>query len=40
MYQYQYFAKFIIVLLALAIILLIVKRVRDKKNEDFEDRDN
>jgi hypothetical protein len=40
MYQYQYFAKFIIVLLALAIIFLIIKRVRDKKKEDFEDRDN
>jgi len=40
MYQYQYFAKFLIVLLVLAIILLIIKRVRDKKNEDFENRDN
>jgi hypothetical protein len=40
MYQYQYFAKFLVVLLALAIILLIIKRIRDKRNEDFEDRDN
>ena len=40
MYQYQYFAKFLIVLLVLAIILLIVKRFRDKKKENFEDRDN
>jgi hypothetical protein len=40
MYQYHYFAKFFIVLFVLAIILLIVKRVRDKKNENFEDRDN
>ena len=40
MYQYQYFAKFIIVLLALAVVILIIKRIRDKRKEDFEDRDN
>ena len=40
MYQYTYFAKFIIVLLAIAIIILIIKRIRDKKKEDFEQRDN
>jgi len=40
MYQYQYFAKFLIVLLVIAIILLIIKRIRDKRKEDFEDRDN
>jgi len=40
MYIFGEFAKLIILLLAIAIIFLVFKRLQDKKKEDFEDRDN
>lgn len=40
MYSYSGFAKLIIVLLVIVIIYLIIKRIQDKRKEDFEDRDN
>ena len=40
MYIFGEFAKLIILLLVIAIIFLVFKRLQDKKKEDFEDRDN
>jgi len=40
MYPFGDFTKLIVVLLVIAIIYLIFKRIRERKNEDFEDREN
>ena len=37
MYSYGAFAKLIIVLLSIAIIYLIIKRIHTKRNEDSDD---
>ena len=39
MYIFGEFGKLIILLLVVAIIFLVFKRLQDKKKEDFEDRD-
>ncbi len=39
MYNFSDFYGLIIVLLSVAIIFLVYKRIRERKDEDFEDRD-
>ena len=39
MYNFSDFYGLIIVLLAAAIIFVLYKRIKEKKDEDFEDRD-
>ncbi len=40
MYSYSGFAKLIIVIVAIVVIYLIIKRIQNKRKEDFEDKDN